>query len=183
MESEAHRRALAGLELGLLEREHAGDVRRAEEELRRVARAERLLASALLGGEEEERASHLQRLMTDVSWLRDALDDVRGRMQSAEGTPEFLLALADVLHAQGLEADAIDPLERVDQPPLSRQAVQLEVRGTFERLARLLAAIEGLAPLCRVTSLELDRAPAGEPRSAPLLRARLRVVRFWSAEP
>ncbi|MBL8896407.1 MAG: type 4a pilus biogenesis protein PilO [Planctomycetes bacterium] len=136
--------------------------------------------------EEEERSAHLEQLLVDVAWLREALEQVRARMQNAEGTPQFLLALAQVLRAQGLDADSIDPGPRQLAPPLLRQAVKLELRGTFPQILPLIAAIEALDPHCRVTELELSAAATSS--SAPgaeaaLLRARLEVVRFWSEDP
>jgi Tfp pilus assembly protein PilO len=136
--------------------------------------------------EEEERTAHLEQLLVDVAWLREALDQVRTRMQDAEGTPQFLLALAQVLRAHGLDAEAIDPGPREEASPLLRQRVQLELRGSFAQILELVAAIEGLAPHCRVTGLELTRAaaPAGAEEAAPsTLRARFQVVRFWSEDP
>ncbi|MBK9385826.1 MAG: type 4a pilus biogenesis protein PilO [Planctomycetes bacterium] len=136
--------------------------------------------------EEEERTAHLEQLLVDVAWLREALDLVRERMQDSEGTPQFLLALAQVLRAHGLDAEAIDPGPREEAPPLLKQKVQLELRGSFAQILKLVAAIEALAPHCRVTSLELTRAtaPAGaEPAEVGSLRARFEVVRFWSEDP
>lgn len=137
--------------------------------------------------EEEERAANLERLLVEVAWLRETLELVRARMQSDDAGPQLLVGLAEVLRAHGLQADAIEPRERRLAPPLHQQGVQLELRGEFARIAALVAAIEGLAPHCRIVDLDLARvegAPSASAETgAALLRAQIEIVRFASAEP
>jgi Tfp pilus assembly protein PilO len=137
--------------------------------------------------EEEDRSAHLEQLLADVAWLRASLDAVRLRMQHAEGASHFLFGLAEVLQSEGLAADAIEPSEVVSMPPLLKQTIKLEVRGSFAQILRVIGAVESLEPHARVSAIEVERAVGLIARidEAPdaRVRAKLSVTCFWSAEP